>query len=160
MNILFEEISNVVASEGTLENCSSIMKKYTSDDWKNFINLSTQSNCLYNKELVVRNEFAELYVITWLPGAQSKIHDHPEIGCIMKIVKGKLREDLYVRRDDKDKLSTYKSFNFLEINSVGFSSGNKLLHKITNVNDKDDNVTVSIHIYSKPGYIQNKYEEE
>jgi hypothetical protein len=78
----------------------------------------------------------------------------------MKVVKGKLKEDLYtIQNNPRVGFVAYDSTNFIECGSVGFKSGNKILHKITNVSDNDDNTTVSVHIYSKPGHIQNKYEE-
>jgi cysteine dioxygenase len=105
----------------------------------------------------MRNDIAELYVITWSPSSESKIHDHPQVGCVMKVVQGSLQEDIYIRKDKS--CAKFDKTNYLVVNSVGFKEGNDVLHKITNINNDNDRYTISIHIYSKPEYIQNKYTE-
>ena len=153
---LFQNVTNQIKLDDSLESSQQIISNYCGNDWKKYI---TKPEVCYNKTLVMRNEVAELYVITWSPNSESKIHDHPQIGCVMKVVQGNLREDIYIRKDQTS--AKFDKTNYLVSNSVGFKTGNDILHKITNINNDNDNdrCTISIHIYSKPEYIQNRYVE-
>lgn len=147
---LFDKINKIILDNNNLEQSYEIMENYISDDWKQYVN--TSFNGTYYKHLVARNDLSELYVITWLPYCYSNIHDHPDIGCIMKIVQGNLTEEIYHKISDTH--AKYITTNF--INNIGFKSGNQILHKIIN---KNDQISVSIHVYSKPNHIQHKFIE-
>ena len=151
---LFYDVTKQIELSGSLESSQEIISNYCGNDWINYV--VTSGTC-YNKKLVIKNEVAELYVITWSPGSKSKIHDHPQVGCVMKVVQGNLQEDIYIRKDQS--CAKFDKTNYLPSKSVGFKAGNDILHKITNINNDDDKYTFSIHIYSKPEYVQNKYEE-
>ena len=95
----------------------------------------------YKKNLVYRNSIYEIILIAWLPGQQTKLHDHPKNGCIMKIIEGELTEDLYTF--DKIVNTTYKK------NDISYIDHTIGKHIITN---NTNNKTVSLHIYSPPNY--------
>ena len=50
---------------------------------------------LISINLIFRNEKYEIYLICWNKKQISKIHDHPENGCILKVLKGELIEYRY-----------------------------------------------------------------
>ena len=41
------------------------------------------------------NELFEIIIISWNYNQKSPIHNHPENGCLMKILKGSLTEEKY-----------------------------------------------------------------
>ena len=45
--------------------------------------------------LVYQNDKFEIYVICWSNNCLSLIHNHPQRGCLMKILDGILEEELY-----------------------------------------------------------------
>jgi len=152
LETLLCNITEQIRLDNSLQTSEDLISNYCGNDWEDHV---TKPESGYSKKLVMRNDIAELYVITWSPNSESQIHDHPNVGCLLKVVKGSLQEDLFIR----DGLSNAKfnETNYLIQNSIGFRSGNNVLHKITNINNTDDMYTVSIHIYSEPKYIQNKY---
>ena len=129
-----------------------LLQQYCGDDWKQYI-ARINENLQYTKILIDSNELFELYVIIWKPFCMSQIHDHPEQGCVMKIVQGCLIEDIYTNLNNNHAKLIQR--NYLNINGLASKSSNKILHKITN----NDLISVSIHIYFPPKYQFNIYKE-
>ena len=123
----------------------SILKQYNGNDWMEYISPSNN----YKKKLIYENELFELFVITWMPKSNSKIHDHSENGCLFKILNGELSEYFYNKNIELTNKQNYKK------NIIGFIENNKGYHKITN---ETKNITVSLHLYSPPKYKMNIYE--
>jgi predicted metal-dependent enzyme (double-stranded beta helix superfamily) len=46
---------------------------------------------------IYSNEFFDLHIITWNVGQGSRIHDHSENGCVLKILQGQLQETKFWR---------------------------------------------------------------
>lgn len=73
-----------------------LMDNYTSNEfeWEKYaLNDSSRS---YTRNLVDKgNGKANLLILVWNPGRGSLIHDHSNAHCIMKILKGSLKETLY-----------------------------------------------------------------
>ena len=101
----------------------------------------------YHKKLIYRNSKYEMFLIYWGVNSKTKIHDHSEEGCIMKILKGDLRELVYNENFELIDTNNYKEgdISFID-NKIGY-------HKIINTND---NISKSLHIYSPPNH-QTKY---
>ena len=101
----------------------------------------------YHKKLIYRNSKYEMFLIYWGVNSKTKIHNHSEEGCIMKILKGDLKELVYNENFELIDTNNYKEgdISFLN-NEIGY-------HKIININD---NISMSLHIYSPPNY-QTKY---
>jgi len=122
-----------------LINLTNIMEQYNGNDWYDYIHVKDP----YYKELVYKNNLIEIFVITWSINESSKIHTHPDNGCLMKILYGSLTEEKY---DNGLKLI---QTNLLNRDKVSYIEGNKILHKIINQNK----ISVSLHIYSPPNFI-------
>ncbi len=97
-------------------------------------------NNFYEKYYLYENENFSLVLIKWNKDSSSKIHDHPEKGCIMRILKGSLKEETYSLKLNKI------SVNIINKDKIGYKQGKKILHKIIAIED-----TISIHVYV-PGY--------
>lgn len=84
----------------------SLMKSYSSNetDWGTFaLNDSSRS---YVRNLINKgNGKANILLLVWNPGRSSLIHDHSNSHCIMKVLKGSLKETLYNWPDEKLKSS-------------------------------------------------------
>ena len=152
MNItsLEDLITNITDNYKADKNLLSIAKyveAYQGHDWKNYV----VQNYNYYKNLVFRNDNLEIYIITWIPGASTRIHDHPEKGCLLKVLQGELTETEYTK-DDLD--INYKNTKTLKKDDIGFQISNVILHKI---NNNTPDISVSLHIYSKPNFMITYY---
>jgi cysteine dioxygenase len=136
---------NLITSNSNLLLNYNLIKNYNGNDYRKYI---SYSNKTYKKNLVYRNEDFELFVICWKDNDASLIHDHSENGCLFKILEGELREYKY----DKE-LKFIKKVN-LRKNNTSYLDNNIGYHKIEN---KSNNNSVSLHLYSPPRYIANKY---
>ena len=94
----------------------------------------------YYKYLFFKNDEFELYLFSWFPHAKSPIHNHPEKGCFVKILDGTLTEEVFT---NKKELKLINKQN-LDTNSIGYRSGDYILHRIKN---ETNNIVKSIHIY-------------
>ncbi|KAI9824154.1 MAG: Cysteine dioxygenase [Sarea resinae] len=109
----------------------------------------------YTRNLVDRgNGRSNLLVLVWTPGKSSPIHDHADAHCVMKVLKGSLRETLYswpdrnLVNDGQASPLCVKRDTLFTDNQVTYMSDNLGLHKITNPHP--EKVAVSLHLYTPP----------
>lgn len=160
MNLLelFDKSTEIILEKKCTSYLHDLLKSYEMNDWEQYIisDFEIINNKNYYKNLIYQNDIIELYIITWKENSCSPIHDHPENGCILKILKGQLFEEVFKNINGNIKYlnKTYLNNKFLNVNNIGFKKGNKYPHRITNIfND----ISVSLHIYSKPNYKHNIY---
>ncbi|KAJ5911543.1 uncharacterized protein N7473_000846 [Penicillium subrubescens] len=109
----------------------------------------------YTRNLIDEgNGKSNLLILVWSPGKSSAIHDHANAHCVMKILKGKLRETLY-SWPDKKKIEQGETSppqitreTTYEENQVTYMSDKLGLHRISNP-DPDD-FAISLHLYTPP----------
>ena len=136
-----------------LYNCVNIVSSYDSNDWMKYHPSDEEFNDLkntfgYYKKLIYDNDKFELYLIFWSPYANSPIHDHPEQGCVLKLLSGKLIEEVFINNNN---IINFDHRNIISINDINNRYGNKILHKIINLDD----FSVSLHLYYPPKFKQN-----
>ena len=109
------------------------------------IDYKTLSNLKYNKENKHFFKFndelmnVKAYIIRWKRYVD--VHDHPDTGCIFKILHGKLRSNLYHRAlRYKDQIIYHKGMIDYIDNDIGY-------HDMENMNIGD--YSYSIHVYEK-----------
>ena len=114
----------------------------------NFIKQSIIKNNDYSyvKYRLYSSNNCDIIYIKWNKNAITKIHDHPDKGCIMKVLNGKITEECY------DKYLSLISINMLNTNMIGYKISNKILHKII-CNENTD----TLHIYIPGNYVTNSY---
>lgn len=117
-----------------------ILESYKGTDWCKFIKYS---DIKYNRISLINNDKYEIILICWKKGQSSGVHDHPENGCLVKLLQGKLKEEVYSYKEKLTKLS----FSIISQNDIAFQKGNRGLHNIIALED-----SVSLHIYSPPKY--------
>lgn len=82
-------------------------------------------------------------VLVWTPGKSSPIHDHADAHCLMKILKGTLREERFAHPDTPGRGPTLIKDTLFKENQVTYMSDDLGLHRIGNASDTD--VAVSLH---------------
>jgi len=101
----------------------------------------------YFRNSVARSEFAELLVLTWLPGQQSPIHGHAASNCGVRVLEGYLTEALY-RAVEAGRGDAYKVGESVWQPGLVVFSNHGTIHKITN-EDREERL-VTLHLYSPP----------
>jgi cysteine dioxygenase len=79
-----------------------------------------------------------MFIITWNKDSKTMIHDHAENGCILKMLRGSLKETIY---KDGDLIKS----NYLINSDTGCINNDIGYHSIENISD---GISVSLHIYS------------
>lgn len=136
-----------------IEATTELLLNYNSNDWEAIIKdlKKSDSNCNnYHKVLIYKSNLVDVYLIVWFDGALTPIHDHPDGGCVVKILKGKLIEEVYQNIGNNQ--ATMIKSNVIKHLDINYKSGNKILHRI-----KADEYSVSLHVYFPPNYTQTIY---
>jgi predicted metal-dependent enzyme (double-stranded beta helix superfamily) len=137
----------------------SILEQYKGDDWmdykvKPYDSPIIYSNMNYTRIPISFQEFNQdkydtifgMYLIAWNPFCHTSIHNHPEGGCLMRILEGNIKEQRFMNAES---FSTIEILNPGDINYIHDNLG---LHRILNENS---NTAYSLHIYS-PNVNSNK----
>ena len=139
---LFLTISEKVKNNKKLKELDDLLRSYNGKDWKDYVKFS---DLKYTRNNVFSNENIEMIVICWNKNQKSGIHDHPNNGCLMKVLQGEITEECY-----NNKLKLIKTNNN-KVNDIGYQEGKNGIHNIINSN----NQSISLHIYSPPNYKSN-----
>jgi len=87
------------------------------------------------------------YLLCWAPNQESGIHDHPEGGCLVKVLSGTLEEITL----SKDRCQQGK---MLHPNEYSYQCGQTGLHNIVNHGPQP---AVTLHIYAPTEYTPKFY---
>jgi cysteine dioxygenase len=141
---LYDELVLDIKESECLSNHRDILRRYNGEDWREYMAFNPYH---YNRIKIdsFSNSQFEFILICWDVGQNSPIHDHPESGCLLKILNGELIEERYENKNDTPIL--IKSTTVSE-NSVSYMESDRIVHRIINSDDR----TVSLHIYSPPDY--------
>jgi len=137
-----------------------LLNLYKSEEIKEMINTEINKKFDINKLNVIRNDqFGyykynlikthnfDIYDIKWEKDSFSKIHDHPDKGCIMYMYNnGNLTETNFINYEKKQ-----HSLNNLYSCNIAYKIGDKYLHKIY-----ANKFTETLHIYI-PGNHKTTY---
>ena len=88
-----------------------LVNQYIGADYKSYIRYPEFGE--YIRTLVTINDRFDIYVITWGPRSKTPIHDHASKGCILKLLKGSLNENIYNNVDDSLKLIQTKTLTIV-----------------------------------------------
>lgn len=141
---LFIETNKKFSVTRSLEHCKDLLTIYNSDDWKQYVEYSDMH---YKRNHISKNDDLEFILICWLPNQGSIIHDHPDNGCLVKVIQGVLKEDIYV--SDNNESYTYTHTIYNEQGYISYMEKSRVVHKISNPTDMP---SVSLHIYSPPKF--------
>ena len=138
-SICLRKLISKLNSKITYTNFKSFKNKlnYNICNWEKFMKFNNKTYC---RNRIYKNDLFEIVLITWRPGDCSKLHSHPENGCIMKLLKGTLYETI-VSNQNKTINNQYHT------KDVSYIDDKKGRHIISNLSDK---LSVSLHLYSPP----------
>lgn len=107
----------------------------------------------YTRHRVLRNEFAELLVLCWLPGQRTPIHDHNGSYGVVRVCEGVLWETTFAL-DEKDKLyyRAAREWAAGEATSANVPD----IHQLGNPECSGQNL-VTLHLYAPPLGVLNTY---
>ena len=145
---LKENISKEINKNPNLitNDVKNILEEYSGEDWKDYIEVSEEK---YKKKNIFTEEKFDIHIITWNKYQKSKVHDHSQNGCIYKILMGNITERVY-NAESLKKISLSQ----LSEGCLGNISNNNGYHSMDNNNN---HICVSIHIYSPPNYKTNYF---
>jgi cysteine dioxygenase len=142
---LSELASKLLQQNGlTVDEVSSFLRardiRITDADVQQYLSVDSSS---YKRNLVLETDSVQLLVLCWKPGQGSKIHDHGNSNCGIRVLCGNADETLYGGTvAEPVELSTKQ-------HGVGDVTANdgKLIHKVEN---RSEDLLVTLHIYSPP----------
>jgi predicted metal-dependent enzyme (double-stranded beta helix superfamily) len=117
-----------------------VIKEYKGTDWQsyNHFSLEPKEKSEYSRNLVYSGARYDIYIMCWQEGQESKIHDHPNDGCIMMLLQGAVVETVFNE-------NTQMLYSVERVpNDITFMKGAKRLHKISALEN-----STSLHIYPK-----------
>ena len=133
-----------------------LMSNYLSKEteWQQYAFADSSRN--YTRNLVDEgNGKSNLLIVVWNPGKGSPIHDHADAHCVMKILKGSLKETLYKmpmntppQRSGTATPPEVTKETIYQTDEVTYISDQIGLHKIANASDTE--MAVSLHLYTPP----------
>ena len=137
--------SGINSEDVDTEQLQQVMRDYKSreSDWGHFALADSSTN--YTRNLVDKgNGKSNLLILVWNPAKGSPIHDHANAHCIMKVLKGSLKETRYGWPDrgnlEPPKLVQEQVFGADEVTYMSDTLG---LHTISNPDAR--NIAVSLH---------------
>ena len=103
------------------------------------------SNVSYARNTLAKSPWYELLVICWRSGQQSRIHDHGESACGVRVVDGVATETIY-RKTSPGCVTPVATRNYSkgEVCVVGGDA----IHLITN--ERPDEDLITLHLYTPP----------
>ena len=129
----------------------------TADALGDAINIDTAA---YVRTLVFESEHAAVFVMAWLPGQRSPIHDHAGSACAVRIVSGRGVEQKFTLNGDG---TVSKQGGLSEVNAgdvVGsFDADIHAFGNAVSAPASPRDILVTIHAYSPPLAPTRKYAE-
>lgn len=128
------------------------LEKYTGNDWydykvkhsplptteciNNYMKIPIVFNELENQKL---KDLYGMYLVVWNPFCETSIHNHPEGGCLMKVLDGKIIQHKFSNNE------MLKCADNLNCGDISYINDNIGLHRIVNNTMK---YAYSLHLYS------------
>jgi cysteine dioxygenase len=133
MDILISNINKLMP----LKSLKYIKQLLIDNNITNWDKYKKQTNYYY-KNIVYKDKYYEIVLISWKKDVITPIHDHPKNGCILKVLEGQLSEDYY----DNGKIIN----KLLNKNDIAYRDGGEK-HTIKALEN-----SYSLHIYSPPNF--------
>ena len=119
------------------------------------IHIDTES---YVRTLVFESAHVAVFVMAWLPGQRSPIHDHAGSACAVRVVSGTAVEQRYHLNPDETVSPTGegRQFHAGEV-TVSFDADIHMLGNAAMGPASPRDILVTIHVYSPPLAPTHKY---
>jgi cysteine dioxygenase len=142
-----KDITKELENNPNIQKIKLILNNYNSDDYKEYINFDENN---YKRTIIHTCDDFDIILICWKQGQYTKIHDHPNYCCMVKLLEGKLLEENFTI--NYDKLKVYNNV-IIKPGDITMKCSNIIVHRIVPLED-----SVSIHIYMPGKYKSNYYE--
>ena len=145
MDDLFQFINSSFTVGLTLKELNVKISSYFNYEVLNYcVQMSNYSSDKYNRIKLCdySNDSFELILICWDTNSESRIHDHPQNGCILHLITGTLEEHLYNHNIE------LKQITILDAGDTTYMDNNLGYHKI-----KCLKKAMSLHLYSPINHI-------
>jgi len=147
---LFDALDTALRSGKKLKGLGPLLASYNGDDWREFESYRADH---YSRNLVRVNDLMEMLVLCWEIRQGCPVHDHPDNGCLVRIMQSEVTENIYELKDNPE----FISGSILPAGGIAYKEGNRILHEIFN---HSDSRAASIHIYSPPNYKPNYFSKK
>ncbi len=107
----------------------------------------------YQRNLMHRGPACQVFLICWLNGQRSPIHDHPGSSCAVRVIEGKVTETVFQKAPNGLIVPTVTR-EYEEGNICG--SEDTDTHQISNLMEDGKNL-VTMHVYTPPLLMMNCY---
>lgn len=151
LELLAKKMSDWICQNGVenfhLSKLKPFLEEYEGGDCSACTKSSVISYCRHKQKFEIKHccEVFDIFILTWRSKGASPVHNHPDTGCIYKVIKGGLREEIY---DPSQGEKTPIKVTDLKEGDCGYIDDKVGFHRIWNPTDES---TVSIHIY-ETGY--------
>jgi cysteine dioxygenase len=139
---LGKEISNKIDNGYLLRDMNNDLLNYNGIDWLNY---ECNKEGKYTRKIVYRDNNIDIVIIAWNPHKESGVHNHPDRGCLLRIMRGTLIEKIFSLQKDLECIKEH----ILSDNMISYQEGKNGIHNIQNATDE---IIISIHIYSPPNF--------
>ncbi|KAG4425260.1 Cysteine dioxygenase [Cadophora malorum] len=141
--------SGLDSSEVDVKQLQKLMESYESseEDWRRYAFEDLSRG--YTRNLVDEgNGKSNLLLLVWTPNKGSPVHDHADAHCLMKILKGTLKETRFdFPRNNATAPQVIKETVYQQ-GEVTYMADELGLHKISNPDEGE--IAVSLHLYTPP----------
>jgi hypothetical protein len=138
-----------------LDNIDSNLLLDSLQKYKEYINIKEikNSDVSYIKHTIYSTDAFDIIYIKWNENSFTKIHDHPDKCCLLKLLSGRLIEESYERHMyyNNEHIQIHQ-INTLYPDDVCFRKSNRILHKIISQIESH-----TIHIYVPGNYTPKNY---
>lgn len=161
--------SGIDSEDIDVEYVKGLMAKYTSNpaDWRRYARVDKSKN--YTRNCVENiNGKANILILVWNPQKGSPVHDHANAHCIMKVLAGRLREEIFSMPNTSSPSTSPSSTStetqaastpattplhqaretIYATDGVTYISDEIGLHRISNPDEEE--LAVSLHLYTPP----------
>lgn len=135
MDNIINLIKNNIIDDFLYHKIKKTLNEISIEDIKKYVKFSDEN---YQRNYVHNSDKFDIIVICWKAGQKTEIHDHPDYCCLLKVLDGKLTEDIYFNTNGLEYVST----NVLNTGDIANKKGSRIVHKIIAVED-----SISLHIY-------------
>ena len=128
-----------------------IRKMMSTTDFSPLVNCKKFKKGTYVKDKLIEECGYSLYCVYWASDSYSSPHNHPLGGCILKIIKGSIKETEFKLVGKK---AVYQNDHVLTNGDIGVKYGNEL-HSMKPIDN-----TVSVHIYFPGDYCPTFFKQQ
>ncbi|KAI6661931.1 Cysteine dioxygenase [Oopsacas minuta] len=146
-SLLVRKLRETVGNRGDVEEIKSLLSDYKAvrSEYSKYI---TWNDSKYTRNLIDQgNGLFNLMTMCWGPGQTAPIHSHPGANCYVRMLEGKMEEQLYTKPIGPGARVELQRSRVLNTGDVIHLRDDISIHSMTNVSSQG---AVTLHLYSPP----------